>query len=91
VGDAFDIVAERVRTDFNRLSDRVTEESVRIDVANHKDEGITVIVSEHLYGDWDVRRESHPYTKIKADQVDFSVPVEPNSTTVVTYTVRRRM
>lgn len=91
VGDAFDIVAERVRTDFNRLSDRVTEESVRIDVANHKDEGITVIVSEHLYGDWDVRRESHPYTKIKADQIEFSVAVEPNSTTVVTYTVRRRM
>ena len=91
VGDAFDIVAERVRTDYQRISDRVTEESVKIELANHKDETVTVIVSEHLYGDWDVRRESHPYTKIKADQIDFEIAVEPNSTSVVTYTVRRRM
>lgn len=91
VGDAFDVVAERVRTDFNRLSDRVTEESVKIEIANHKDVGVTVIVSEHLYGDWSVRRESQPYTKMKADQIDFSVDVEPNSTSVVTYTVRRSM
>ncbi len=91
VGDAFDIVAERVKTDYSRISDRVTEESIKIEVANHKDEGITVIVSEHLYGDWDVRRESHPYTKIKADQIDFEVAVEPNSRSVVTYTVRRKM
>jgi hypothetical protein len=91
VGDAFDITAERVTSDFNRLSDRVTEESIKIEVANHKDEGITVVVSEHIYGDWDVRRESQPYTKIKADQIDFEVAVEPNARSVVTYTVRRRM
>jgi hypothetical protein len=91
VGDAFDIVATRVRTDFNRLSDRVSEETVEIEVSNHKDESITVVVSEHLIGDWDVRRESHAYTKIKADQIDFSVAVEPNSSSVVTYTVRIKM
>jgi hypothetical protein len=91
LGDAFDIVAERTTTDFNRLSDRVTEESVKIEVANHKDEGITVIVSEHLYGDWNVRGQSHPYTKIKADQIDFEVAVDANSASVVTYTVRRKM
>ncbi len=90
VGDAFDVVAERVTTDFSRISDRITEESIEIEVANHKDESITVVVSEHLYGDWDVRKESFPYTKVKADQIDFRLAIEPNSRSVVAYTVRRK-
>jgi hypothetical protein len=69
----------------------VTEESVRIEIRNHKDEAVTVVVTEHLYGDWDIRRESQAYRKIKADQIEFDLAVEPDSAAVVTYTVRRRM
>jgi hypothetical protein len=90
VGDAFDITAERNRTDFNKLSDRVVEETFEIELANHKDEDVVVKVTEHIYGDWDIRRPSHTYEKIKADVVEFSIPVETDGRTVLTYTVRRR-
>jgi hypothetical protein len=91
VGDAFDIVGERVRTDYSRISDHVTEESIRITLTNHKETPVTVMVTEHIYGEWNIRRESLPYRKVKADEVEFEVAVEPEATSEVTYTVRREM
>jgi hypothetical protein len=90
VGDAFDIVAERTRTDYNRISDRLTEETIQIELRNHKREAATIVVTEHPYGDWEIRRESQPYRKVKADQIEFELTVEPDSTSVVTYTLRRK-
>jgi hypothetical protein len=91
VGDAFDIVGERITTDFTRISDRVTEESVKIELTNHKDQAVTVVVTEHIYGEWSIRRESYPYRKVKADEVEFEIAVEPASASELTYTVRREM
>ncbi len=90
VGDAFDIVAERVRTDFAKVSDRVVMETFEVRVSNHKDEDVVVTVTEHIYGDWDVRRESHPFTKLKSDTIEFEIPVVANGEAVLTYTVRRK-
>ncbi|MGD9402979.1 MAG: DUF4139 domain-containing protein [bacterium] len=90
VGDAFDIVAERKRTNYDRVSDRVVVESYEIRVRNHKDEAIEVVVSEHIYGDWSIRESSHEYEKKKADLVEFVLPVGVDGETILTYTVRRR-
>jgi hypothetical protein len=90
VGDAFDIVAERARTEFDRVSDRVVVETYEVKLRNHKDGAIVVIVSEHIYGDWSIRKSSHDYEKKKADLVEFRIPVEVDGETILTYTVRRR-
>ncbi|MGD8628992.1 MAG: DUF4139 domain-containing protein, partial [bacterium] len=90
VGNAFDIVAERLRTDYEKISDRVVMETFEISLSNHKDEDVVVTVTEHVYGDWDVRRESHPFKKIKSDTIEFEIPVEANAEAVLTYTVRRK-
>ncbi len=90
VGDAFDIVAERVRTDFDRVSDRVVIESFEIKLRNHKDERIEVIVSEHIYGEWNIKKSTHKHEKKKADLAEFKVPVEVDGETVLAYTVWRR-
>jgi hypothetical protein len=90
IGDAFDIIAERARTDFQRVSDKVTQETFEIKIANHKPEAVSVIVTEHVYGDWDVRSQSHPYRKIRADVIEFDIPVEADGEGILTYTVRRR-
>ncbi len=90
VGDAFDIVAERTRTDFDRVSDRVTVETYEIKIRNHKDEAVEVVVSEHVYGDWSIRKSSHKYEKKRADLIEFRLPVDADGETVLTYTVRRR-
>jgi len=57
VGNAFDIVAERLRTDYEKISDRVTMETFEITLSNHKYEDVVVTVTEHIHGDWDVRRQ----------------------------------
>jgi hypothetical protein len=90
VGDAFDISVERNRTDFSKVSDRIVIETFEIELANHKEDDVTVKVSEHIYGDWDIRKSSHSYDKIRADIAEFSVPVQADERTVLTYTVRRR-
>lgn len=90
VGNAFDIVAERLRTDYEKISDRVVMETFEITVSNHKDEDVVVTVTEHIYGDWDVRRESHPFEKLKSDTIEFELPVPADGEAVLTYTVRRK-
>jgi hypothetical protein len=91
VGDAFDIVVDRERTDFTKVSDHLYMETFGIEIANHKGEDIMIIVTEHIFGDWSIRKNSHPYEKIRSDTVEFEVPVEANGTAVLTYTVRRKV
>ena len=90
VGDAFDIVAERARTDFDRVSDRVTMETYEIKIRNHKEEPVEVVVSEHIYGDWSIRKSSHEYEKKRDFLAEFRLPVDVDGETILTYTVRRR-
>jgi hypothetical protein len=90
VGDAFDIVPERTRTNFDRVSDRVVMETYEIKIRNHKEVAIEVIVSEHIYGEWSIRNSSHEHEKKKADLAEFRLPVEVDGETILTYTVRRR-
>ncbi len=49
VGDAFDIVGERIQTDFLRPSETSLEEGFRITLRNHKDEAVEVRIVEHLF------------------------------------------
>jgi hypothetical protein len=90
VGSAFDIKAKRTMTESKRLADRVREESYRIELRNHKKEAVTVTVSEHFWGDWNILEASHPYMKKDAYTVEFEVPVEAGKETVIEYRVRRK-
>ncbi len=90
VGDAFDIVGERVQTDFRSdYDDDWMEESFEITVRNHKDEEIEIRVVEHMFrwSEWSIQESSHEYEKTDAQTIEFTVPVEANGETVVTYTV----
>jgi hypothetical protein len=66
VGDVFDMVGERVQTDFKKLSDQVIEESYEITLRNHKKEPVQVRVAEHLYrrSDWEIVKESAEHNKL---------------------------
>lgn len=90
VGEAFDIAVERVQKDYRRISDRVSETDWEVKLRNHKDEAVTIVVTEHFWGDWEIMRSSLPSKKISAVKVEFSVPVERDKETVLTYTVRNR-
>jgi hypothetical protein len=88
LGNAFDIVGERKRTEYDELGPRTREESFEIEIRNHKDEAVVVTVVEHLYGDWRITASSQPHEKKDSDTIEFRVPVPANGSAKVTYTVR---
>ena len=85
---AFDIAAEQKIANYERLSDRVEERTFIIELRNHKDENVTIIVDKKLYGDWEIRNESHDFDKKDANTVRFNIPVSANGKEKVTFTVR---
>jgi hypothetical protein len=91
IGDAFDIVGERVQTDFRvDYDDDWMEETYEITLRNHKNEDVEVRVVEHMFrwSEWEIQDESHEFDKMDSRTVEFRVPVESDGETIVTYTVR---
>jgi hypothetical protein len=90
LGDAFDIVGERVQTNFQVDSDkRWMEESYKITLRNHKDQDVEVRVVEHMFrwSGWEIKDKSQDYEKKDAQTIEFRVPVKANGEAEVTYTV----
>jgi len=88
VGNAFDLVAERRVMEHRRISRTVTEEKIQITLRNRKEEAVTVLVTEHLCGDWEILESSHDYSKKDAYTVEFRIPAEKGKESVVEYKVR---
>lgn len=91
LGNAFDLVGERTQTDFRLLSDNVIEESYEIRLRNRKEnQTVEIRVPETLFrwSNWEILQASHEYTKTDSSTIEFRVNVEPQSETVITYTVR---
>jgi hypothetical protein len=91
IGDAFDIIGERIQTDFQAdYDDDWMQESYQITLRNHKDEDVEVRVVEHMFrwSEWQILEESHDHEKLDAQTIEFRVPVEADGETIVTYTVR---
>jgi hypothetical protein len=65
------------------------EESFEIRVRNHKDEDIEIRIVEHMFrwSEWSILDSSHEYEKVDSQTIEYSVPVEADGETVVTYTV----
>jgi hypothetical protein len=88
LGNAFDIVAERVQTDFKQLADRLTESSFEITIRNHKELDVSVDIVEPMSSDWQIVTSSIPHKKKDAQTAIFTVPVPKDGETKLTYTAR---
>ena len=97
-GEAFDVTAERVQTDYNQEQlapprrglpprQRVTA-AYRVTISNAKPEAVTVDVREARYGMWQIVESSVPTEKLSATEVRFRMPVEAGGTATLTYTVQ---
>lgn len=89
VGDAFDIVGERTPLESRQLGERSNEESVKIEIRNHKSEAVTVNVVENFWGDWSMRKQSLAHVKKDATTAEWRVSVPANGKADVQYTVFR--
>ena len=90
MGDAFDVVGERVQRDWKKIGGGVYEVEWEITLRNHKPEPITVDVVEPMPGDWEMIRATHPHEKVQAFTAKWSLPVPKDGETKLTYRVRVR-
>jgi hypothetical protein len=90
MGEAFDIVGERKQTDYKERGGCEYETSWEISLRNHKDNAEEVIVSEPIWGDWEIVRSSVPSEKKDAHTFTFTVNVPKRGEQKITYTVRVR-
>ncbi len=88
VGEAFDIAAERIQTDYRQITTRLHESEWEITLRNHKEENVTVGIVEPLFGSWKVISNSHPYKKVDAFTIRFDVRVPKDKEVKVKYRVR---
>ncbi len=87
IGEAFDVVAERIQTDYAQRTSRRHEAEWEVTVRNHKEENITIGIIERLHGNWKVMSKSHPYRKIDAFTIRFDVDVPEGGEVKVKYRV----
>lgn len=86
LGNAFDVTAERVQTDFKNLSKQnqaqIYESAYTLTLHNAKKEAVTVTIQEPINGDWKILNESQPHKKASAHQATWqlSVPAEGEAT-----------
>jgi hypothetical protein len=88
IGNAFDVLAEESQTDHRKISSKVFEDTYQITLKNRKQEYITVEVERNLGLNWEIINSSLKYTKKNAQTIIFEVPVQKDSETKLTYTVR---
>lgn len=88
IGSAFDVICERRQTDFEKIAANVYELEYVITLRNHKTTPVTVEVNEPIGGTWRMLQSTFPSTKTAAWAAAFSVPVAPDSSSVLKYRVR---
>lgn len=90
-GDAFDLVGERRRTDYQIDSNRrMLDESFEIKLRNRKEQGtVEIRVVEHLYrwSNWEIVEKSNTFLKTDSQTIEFRIQVPAGGEKVVTYKV----
>lgn len=90
LGNAFDLVGERKRTNFYKHPSRdLIRETFEIEIRNRSEDEVTVQVVEPLFrwSNWEIVEKNQDFEKKDAQTIEFPVTVGPDKTKTVTYTV----
>lgn len=90
IGEAFDVVGERVQTDYKNLGPNLYEVAFQVTLRNHKNEDVRIWVEEPIPGDWEMLSSTYSYVKLQANLIRFEVPVLKIQETQVKYRIRFR-
>jgi hypothetical protein len=92
LGNAFDVTADRVQTDFKNLTkEKQTahyESAYAITLHNAKKEAVTVTVKEPINGDWKILNASQAHEKTSAHEATWKVNVPAESDVTLKYRVQ---
>ncbi|MCH8273456.1 MAG: hypothetical protein IH851_01535 [Armatimonadetes bacterium] len=90
IGNAFDVVGERKRLSFRKISNTVVQEAFEIKVRNRKTKSVAVRVIEHGWGDWEILSETMPGKKLDSNTFEYAITLQPDEEKVITYTIQTR-
>jgi hypothetical protein len=93
MGEAFDLGVERRMVAHEKTGKNTATYTWEISVRNSKDEPQRVLLEDFVHGDWRITASSHPFEKIDARRIRFTLDVLPSSEMdqlVVSYTVAAR-
>jgi hypothetical protein len=90
LGQAFDITAEKRRTEYRKLSSDSFEATFEIELRNAKKKSVLVKVAEFIPGHWHILTESYPHQQETANTAvwQLSVPAEGQATLTVSFKTR---
>ena len=88
VGDAFDLVGEKIQTDYDKIGWRTVEYSYEVSLRNHKDEDVTITVIQRVWGDWRIMETSHEWEKEDAWTAVWYIDVPKDGEVTLTYRIR---
>ena len=91
LGNAFDIVGERVQKDFKTYAGgRVVEETFEIKVRNHKEAAVDVQVYEHpwRWAQWEITAASSGWSKVDQSTLRFPLHISRDGEGSVRYTIK---
>ena len=87
LGNAFDIVGERVVKSVKDIGRNSRQEQIEITLKNHKDEDVTITVIEQYWGDWMINSKLPAIKKKNARNLEFDVKVPANGQAYTEFTV----
>jgi hypothetical protein len=89
LGTAFDLVGERVQTNYEEAPHTITE-TFEITLRNHKQEPVHVIVKENLYRwfNWEITKSSDKWEKKDYRTIHIPVDIPANGEKKIGYTVQ---
>ncbi|MGD9546955.1 MAG: DUF4139 domain-containing protein [Candidatus Krumholzibacteriia bacterium] len=90
VGQAFDLVAERVRDESRKVAEKLFRYAFTITIRNHREDDVVVDVVEPVGGDWEVIESTHPAARLSATELGFQVPVKAGGKAELKYRVEVR-
>ena len=90
MGEAFDVVGDRRQMEYTVISGCMSETTWRVDLRNHKDEDVEVMLVEPVGGDWEIVSATHAYQRTDAWTFTMEPTVPAGGETRVEYRVRVR-
>lgn len=91
LGQAFDVTAQRVQTDVQKVSADVTETAWEVRLKNGGGNPAKVLVTEAFAGEWLVLEESQRHDKRDSSHAGWSVQVPSRGEAVLRYRVRVKL
>lgn len=87
-GKAFDLVGKTTTMDSRRISNKVNERDMEVELKNRSEENKTIEVNHQISGNWQIIDSNIDYEKVSAFRIKFIIELKAGETKKVIWTER---